>query len=393
MRDDFQLGTKRIIALRVGYQCSNPTCGAKTAGPQIDPAKAANIGVAAHIMAASPGGPRYDPRASQKARKSPENGIWLCQNCAKLIDSDATRFTEPLLRNWKRIAEQRAMQELGERSPFDRTWAPVLEISPPSGARWTAAVPEPLSADAIEHLSALLLQKNCDGKQIELLASGRGYMDQRYAVIGLGENHGWDWSIGLLTGGEFGWEVIAKIQMESQKGCIPEALYIPGTPGALVITHVDGWGTGVFRRSTSWYRIVKVGTSPLLSYPHNFYIIGWGMPFGRRLTAKPLQLPCRLVNGAPLKLRFDINYTMENEATADEREKDLFSLSQTISVEWNDAASMFAPRTPSDDFASIEEIWREGTEAFGTRNAQVLKHLAQTGTAKQRRFISEYFSL
>jgi ribosomal protein L37AE/L43A len=48
-----------------------------------------NIGVAAHISGAAPGGPRYDASMSSEARKSINNGIWLCANCARLVDGDA----------------------------------------------------------------------------------------------------------------------------------------------------------------------------------------------------------------------------------------------------------------------------------------------------------------
>lgn len=57
-RDDFTTSTKEVIARRVGYHCS--LCSRGTVGPNEDPARANNIGVAAHITAASPGGPRYD---------------------------------------------------------------------------------------------------------------------------------------------------------------------------------------------------------------------------------------------------------------------------------------------------------------------------------------------
>jgi hypothetical protein len=52
-----------------------------------------DVGVAAHITAASPGGPRFDPNLSDKERASATNGIWLCQNCAKLIDNDVAQFS------------------------------------------------------------------------------------------------------------------------------------------------------------------------------------------------------------------------------------------------------------------------------------------------------------
>ena len=70
------------------------------------------IGVAAHICAASPGGPRYDASQDQKARRGRDNGIWLCQTCAKLIDSDPRKFTVELLTKWKKSAQERAFREL-----------------------------------------------------------------------------------------------------------------------------------------------------------------------------------------------------------------------------------------------------------------------------------------
>ena len=51
MGDDFSDATKRVLASRVGTLCSNPFCRALTSGPQDDPKKAVNIGVAAHITA------------------------------------------------------------------------------------------------------------------------------------------------------------------------------------------------------------------------------------------------------------------------------------------------------------------------------------------------------
>lgn len=60
MRDDFSEEAKLILARRVNYHCSNPICGESTTGPQTNPTKSMNIGVAAHITAASPNGPRFD---------------------------------------------------------------------------------------------------------------------------------------------------------------------------------------------------------------------------------------------------------------------------------------------------------------------------------------------
>ena len=93
MRDDFSEPIKRRIAARASHRCSNPECGASTSGPQLDPSGTLNVGVAAHIHAASEGGPRYLAEMSAKERGSATNGLWLCQSCAKLVDNDAARFT------------------------------------------------------------------------------------------------------------------------------------------------------------------------------------------------------------------------------------------------------------------------------------------------------------
>ena len=124
MGDDFSDVVKRVLASRVGNRCSDPGCRALTSGPQDDPAKAVNVGVAAHITAASPGGPRYDPDLLPEERSSPGNGIWLCQNHGKLVDNDPNRFSVDVLKKWKADAEAEA-----------RTWVgkTAVSLSAPTG--------------------------------------------------------------------------------------------------------------------------------------------------------------------------------------------------------------------------------------------------------------------
>lgn len=112
--DDFPIAVKELLAKRVAQGCSK--CGHPTSGPQEDPTKAINLGVAAHITAASPGGPRYDPMMDSAQRRSADNGIWLCQTCAKLIDNDEIRFPVAKVREWKARAEAAAARNL-ERRP------------------------------------------------------------------------------------------------------------------------------------------------------------------------------------------------------------------------------------------------------------------------------------
>ena len=111
-RDDFTLKVKETLANRVGRRCSNPQCRTLTCCANSNPESVTNVGVAAHICAAAIGGPRYDPKMSSEKRKSIENGIWLCQNCAKMIDNDIERYPKELLYIWKNISENEALREV-----------------------------------------------------------------------------------------------------------------------------------------------------------------------------------------------------------------------------------------------------------------------------------------
>ena len=111
-RDDFSEGVKRVLAERVGYLCSNPNCGHPTVGPSSNEKKKISIGVAAHICAAAPNGPRYDSKMTSEERASVNNGIWLCYNCSKLIDSDVKKYPVELLNEWKKDAETEAEKRL-----------------------------------------------------------------------------------------------------------------------------------------------------------------------------------------------------------------------------------------------------------------------------------------
>lgn len=105
------------MAHRAGYRCSKPDCGIPTRGAASDDDGTINVGFAAHITAASPDGPRYDPMLTRDQRKHHSNGIWLCGTHAKLVDSDEGHFTVEELRFWKRVAERKSFTEVVSSKP------------------------------------------------------------------------------------------------------------------------------------------------------------------------------------------------------------------------------------------------------------------------------------
>lgn len=112
IRDEFKKTIKLEIEKNAGRHCSDPSCRQPTRGPKPDGTGEINLGVAAHICAASPLGPRYDKNQTPEQRSSAANGIWLCQNHAHAIDVETSKFTAPLLREWKKQAREWAWQRV-----------------------------------------------------------------------------------------------------------------------------------------------------------------------------------------------------------------------------------------------------------------------------------------
>jgi hypothetical protein len=112
MRDNFNKATRELLAKQAGHHCAHPHCGKSTSGADESGTGAINIGVAAHITAASAGGPRYDPTMTSEQRKDASNGIWLCQDHAHAVDADDSGFSAETLRTWKQQAKARSWQAL-----------------------------------------------------------------------------------------------------------------------------------------------------------------------------------------------------------------------------------------------------------------------------------------
>ena len=126
-RDDFSKPTIEIMAKRVGYICSNPNCQQLTVGTNENENKSTSIGIAAHITAASTGGPRRDENLTSEQRSHINNGIWLCSNCAKLIDTDVNKYSVQTLNEWNASAEEETRKKLNGEFKNQPVGTPFLE--------------------------------------------------------------------------------------------------------------------------------------------------------------------------------------------------------------------------------------------------------------------------
>ncbi|MBL4803349.1 MAG: hypothetical protein JKY71_00660 [Alphaproteobacteria bacterium] len=128
-RDDFTKKTIEIMAKKVGYLCSKPDCRKSTIGSKADGSDFMRVGTAAHITAASKGGPRYDPKLSPEERKHESNGIWLCPGCGRLVDADDAHFTVETIRAWKLDAEKRAFEAIAYALPGNHAVAAPSSVN------------------------------------------------------------------------------------------------------------------------------------------------------------------------------------------------------------------------------------------------------------------------
>lgn len=119
LRDRVPPAQERVVISRSGNKCAYPGCGLDLtidATAQGDRPKA--TGKVAHIAAASPGGPRYDPSMTAAERGSAQNLIYLCGSHHDVVDTQLELHTREFLLEAKlahEVAVERAVRNaLGE---------------------------------------------------------------------------------------------------------------------------------------------------------------------------------------------------------------------------------------------------------------------------------------
>lgn len=176
-RDDFDRSTIAAVAKRSAFQCA--ICSAFTVGASAEaPNAVINVGVAAHIAAASPRGSRYDSSMTPKQRSSIENAIWLCQTHAKLIDDDCVEWTSERLHCIKRDHERSVRRLIG----IPRKVASSQLAAPSIAREYAFVVIRELTPVYKAILTPMLQDRNLeDHSEVGILMIGSPMSDQKIA--------------------------------------------------------------------------------------------------------------------------------------------------------------------------------------------------------------------
>ncbi len=115
-RIEFTKKTKTIIASRSGYRCCFPGCDKTLIGPGETSNDFITIAEFAHIFSASAKGPRTSGGLTKQELRKPENGLFLCRNHHKIVDSKSNilEFSPDSLTRMKNLHEFKISGEIGE---------------------------------------------------------------------------------------------------------------------------------------------------------------------------------------------------------------------------------------------------------------------------------------
>jgi len=219
---------------------------------------------------------------------------------------------------------------------------------------------------------------------------------QPYCVVLIADPQGWHWDVSLLLYRGTKWQVVGRVPLKAQRGGEPPVQYVPGEDAsALVIQHVEMYGTGVYREGTTWYRVGPEGLLPLFTYPVQAYVVGWGMAFQRHLSSEVTNMPYAINDGAKLDIRLHIRYEADPSwlwrFTSPHDTLPLFTTTLNLKLQWAGDARVFVPMAESTaSLNESSEIFNEDQSGFLRRNVDRLVQLAMTGSDLQRQWVRDF---
>jgi hypothetical protein len=172
-----------------------------------------------------------------------------------------------------------------------------------------------------------------------------------YCIVSSSGRSGWTWDVLLFLyrGGK--WCRVGRIPLPGQKGYEPLIIYVPGeNTGVLSIEHIASYGTGVFQKVTTWYRVGADELVPLFSYPVQAYVVGWGLPFQRHITGHAPKILYVIEEGSKPEIILTAEYSAEPTWLDQHQvsgELSLFKYAARLILEWDRDARRFLPANES----------------------------------------------
>lgn len=329
-----------------------------------------------------------------------ENLVVLCLNHHDQYDSSTSQskgLTSGEVRHYKKRLEdfierwERAPHQLAVPHPLIRdlaageSGAEFLQLPPLSSSMQLRqdidALPllmrlsDPSEAKQVRSILVEndLLSPDLDPVETVILKSElKDSAGRSYCTVLIGSASSWVWDVLLLRNRGGKWRRIGRIPLPGQKGYTPVLKYISGkTTSVLTVEYVAGYGSGVFRKITTWYRIGPEGLVPILSFPIQAYVVGWGMPFQRHIKGDVLEAPHFLEGGSRLEISLSAEYSADPSWLYNHQISEdlpLFSFVAKLILEWDEDARIFLPSKGSTaTFEQAEGLFNDDSNSFLSR--------------------------
>ena len=214
-------------------------------------------------------------------------------------------------------------------------------------------------------------------------------------LVSIGGSYNWSWDVLFLTLTGDKWLQLGRISLPRQKGHEPIATYVPGDNfGALSIEHVACYGTGVFLKAVTWYRVGPEGLIPLFMYPVNANVVGWGLPFQRHITGHTSGIPAFLEKGSRIDVSLRADYSADPTWLFRHQidvEIPLFSYDIRLALDWDSEARVFVPsRESTATFDQVEGLFNDDTDAFLRRYHDQIICIVKKGGELEREWVREF---
>jgi len=159
------------------------------------------------------------------------------------------------------------------------------------------------------------------------------------------------------------------------------------------VEHVSSYGTGLFRRDVTLYRVGAEGLVPVVTYPTSAYVVGWIPSFRRHIRAETTKRPYSVAHGSKMEVRFVVEYGpdpmwLARQGLGSDNYSPLFTHGAILTLEWHERLRTFIPaKSSSARLDEVDGYFDDGIDQFVKRYVDKLAQLLVDGESFQRRWV------